>query len=241
MADLALTQRAEPGPAILGAPLTYTLTIRNDGPSDVAAVRVVDELPAGVRLDAAPAACIGGRPVTCTLGPLAAGAVTTLTITATPTAPPMLVNRATVTADALDPNPANNTASVQSLVLVPDGPDLVGSWADLVQTCKTKRGARECSVKGHVTIRNTGNRDAAKSQLAFYLSADPLFDGGDLPLKDVTLKALKVAKSASKSLTATVPGAGTASGGYVLAVVDGTRVVSEANEFDNTVPFGPVP
>jgi uncharacterized repeat protein (TIGR01451 family) len=76
-ADLSIVKTASPNPALLGAPLTYTLAVTNDGPDDASNVRVTDTLPAGVRFDASTSTqgCTAGTgTVTCDLGALAPGA-----------------------------------------------------------------------------------------------------------------------------------------------------------------------
>jgi uncharacterized repeat protein (TIGR01451 family) len=46
-ADLALTKAISSGPVVAGSPVTYALTLANNGPSDTVIARIVDPLPAG--------------------------------------------------------------------------------------------------------------------------------------------------------------------------------------------------
>ena len=45
-ADLTLGKAASPDPATAGLPLTYTLTVTNNGPDPAAGVRLIDRMPA---------------------------------------------------------------------------------------------------------------------------------------------------------------------------------------------------
>jgi uncharacterized repeat protein (TIGR01451 family) len=47
--SLSVGQTAGPSPFVPGRPLTYTLTVRNDGPSNADGVRVADRLPGALR------------------------------------------------------------------------------------------------------------------------------------------------------------------------------------------------
>jgi len=124
-ADLALTITASPTTVSVGTPVTYTITITNNGPSAATGVTMTDALPPELTfVSATPsqgAACAlntpsgPGRPtVTCSLGSLANGATATVSVTVTAnsavTGP--VFNTATVAANETDPNPANNSASV---------------------------------------------------------------------------------------------------------------------------------
>ena len=125
-ADLAIT-KSHSGNAVAGEPFTYTLSVVNSGPSEVAGpVTVTDPLPAGLSYVSATGAgwtCANpsGTPsdpqlVTCTLaGGLDAGATApdiTLDVMVAPDAgPSTIVNSATVESDVADPNLDNNSAS----------------------------------------------------------------------------------------------------------------------------------
>lgn len=117
-ADLALTITDAPDPATVGAEVTYTLTVKNNGPLAATGVTLTDTLPAGVTLvSATPSAtCTGTGTVTCTLGSLAAGGAATVTVVVKPTAEGTLTNRASVTAAETDSNPANNQVTVTTTV-----------------------------------------------------------------------------------------------------------------------------
>jgi uncharacterized repeat protein (TIGR01451 family) len=75
-ADLSITQRATP--AVLGAPLSYTLAVHNAGPNAAAAVSVVQTLPDAVQFTSAAGtgwSCShAAQVVTCTLPSLASDA-----------------------------------------------------------------------------------------------------------------------------------------------------------------------
>jgi uncharacterized repeat protein (TIGR01451 family) len=118
-ADLAVTKTANPR-AQVGQGLTYTVTVTNNGPSTATGVVLVDELPASVRfITATPSqgSCdIAGFRLTCLLGTLAPGETATVTILVVPTRPGFLTNTARVFSDVLDPNPADNTASLTTAV-----------------------------------------------------------------------------------------------------------------------------
>lgn len=126
--DLSLTKTAAPDPVMAGGTLTYTITVTNNGPGDSSSSTVTDPLPPGVAFSSAtPSTCaeVAGT-VTCSLGPLAAGASTTITIVVTvqPTATGTLTDTATVTGADTDPVPDNNSATATTQVeAVPQGLD----------------------------------------------------------------------------------------------------------------------
>src|SRR5439155_1290378 len=47
-ADLAITKTESPNPGTVNNPITYTLVVHDNGPSDAQSVTVTDSLPAGV-------------------------------------------------------------------------------------------------------------------------------------------------------------------------------------------------
>jgi uncharacterized repeat protein (TIGR01451 family) len=136
-ADVSISKTASPNPGIAGAALTYRLIARNTGPASATNVGVTDTLPGGVTFGSASTtqgSCSGSGPVVCNLGTLASGATAVITITVTPTAPGQITNTANVTAAEADPDSANNTAA---LVTVIDNPPPVPVLVDQNLSVKT--------------------------------------------------------------------------------------------------------
>ena len=110
-ADLSLVKQMQGAGAVAGGPLTYTLIVRNAGPSDATNVRVTDTLPAEVRFDAAtPAPSSGPNPLIWELGVLPAGASRTITVHVTigSWVTQTFTNTAIVGSTTADPNPDDN-------------------------------------------------------------------------------------------------------------------------------------
>jgi uncharacterized repeat protein (TIGR01451 family)/fimbrial isopeptide formation D2 family protein len=113
-ADIAVTKTVNNAAPSVGNTVTFTITAKNNGPSDATGVQVTDSLPVGL-------AFVGATPSTGSfnqtsgawiIGALANGASATLTITATVTKPGAITNTATVTAsDQTDPDISNNSSS----------------------------------------------------------------------------------------------------------------------------------
>lgn len=116
-ADLAVTKSASPTSVAVGGNVSYTLTVRNNGSSDSTGSVVADTLPAGLTFVSAGAGCagsVGASAVSCTVGPLAAGASRTFTVVAKPaagTAGTSLTNTVRVSGNEPDPTPGNNTST----------------------------------------------------------------------------------------------------------------------------------
>lgn len=117
-ADVSLTKQASPSPQVPGADETYSLTIKNDGPSTALNAKVTDPLPKGLTFVSADKGCtFASGTVTCLAGDLAAGASRTFTVTATVASSATsctasgLANQATGSSDTPDPNQGNNSAS----------------------------------------------------------------------------------------------------------------------------------
>jgi uncharacterized repeat protein (TIGR01451 family) len=129
--DLAVSGTA-PGSMTLGSDVTYTLTVTNNGSAGATGVTLTDTLPAGVTFVSAPG---GVAPVngvlTFTLGNLAVGASTSVTIVVTPTDSITLNNQARVAGGQADPTPADNSATQTTTVAPPVGID--GPIVTLVQ------------------------------------------------------------------------------------------------------------
>jgi uncharacterized repeat protein (TIGR01451 family) len=118
-ADMAIVKTASPNSSVAeGDPLTYTLTVTNNGPASATDVTVTDPLPSAVTyLSATTTAgtCSeAGGTVTCLLGTMpSTGTASTATVTILTMAAAMgtATNTASVVADQTDPNPGNNSST----------------------------------------------------------------------------------------------------------------------------------
>jgi uncharacterized repeat protein (TIGR01451 family) len=117
--DLAVTMTAAPNPVAQNAPVTYTITVTNNGPLNAPAVVATDALALGVTFGSASASqgtCSGTTTVSCNLGTLNNAASATITIVATPTLGGTLSNSVNITAGLPDSNTANNSATTSTTV-----------------------------------------------------------------------------------------------------------------------------
>jgi uncharacterized repeat protein (TIGR01451 family) len=97
--------------------LTYTITVSNAGPSAASSVVATDSLPAGVTFVSASGGGVNnGGAVSWSFGTLAGSASSSVTVTVTATASGSLTNKATVSSSTADPNSANNTSAVITVV-----------------------------------------------------------------------------------------------------------------------------
>jgi uncharacterized repeat protein (TIGR01451 family) len=165
-ADLGIV-KSGPATILRGGQATYTLAITNHGPSDAPDVTVNDPTPAGLTFVAASSACAGGS-LPCGLGPLAAGATTTITVTfGIPdgySGPSPFTNTASVSSSAADTNPANNTSSASTLVT--EAADV-----QVTKTVDNRTPAINGQVRFTVTVLNAGPSAASGIELVDQLPA----------------------------------------------------------------------
>ncbi len=111
--SLAVTDITDP--AYVGEPLTYTLTITNEGPISTGGVTLATQVPSGTSYNAAAASqgsCQQNNGyVVCNIGTLTNGATATVTLVVTANQAGTVNQTAGVYAAAGDPNIANNTAT----------------------------------------------------------------------------------------------------------------------------------
>jgi len=154
VSDLAVA-KAGPASAGSGPTLTYTLTVKNAGPSDAQGVALSDPTPPGLTFSAASAPCAGGFP--CNLGTTPAGGQTAVTATFNLPSPYLgpdpIVNLAAATTTSRDPVPANNSARATTPVGTPS--------ADLAVTVTgPPSAARSSTVTFTIAVSNLGPHDA---------------------------------------------------------------------------------
>lgn len=159
VADLAITKTDGSDTAVPGAQVIYTITVTNNGPSDVTGATVSDTIPSAFAsytvtgTNGFTKTGSGGSAFTDTGANLASGASITYTVTGTlsQTVTGNLTNTATVAAPSgvTDPTSSNNSAS-DSDTLVP-----------LVDLAVTKTDNSDSAVPGHtvtytITVKNNG-------------------------------------------------------------------------------------
>jgi hypothetical protein len=189
--DVSLTVTDAPDPVVQGSQLTYTATVANAGPAPAENVSLAIEVPRLVAAVAGGAVATGATAgqgtctvpsggtgdVGCSLGTLAAGASTTVTVTFAVDAPGgRLLNNfanqfslaARVTSTSRDSNSGNNFAAVDTTVTLPPVPTCLGRPAGptvLIGTPGNDRlvgrpGAdRICGLGGNDTILGGGGND----------------------------------------------------------------------------------
>jgi uncharacterized repeat protein (TIGR01451 family) len=134
-ADLRLTKTG-PMTVSAGSPVTYVIELTNLGPAVARNVNVQDVLPPEVTLDSITVERSGSGPMDCTgatceLGDVAVGEMITVEVVAISDIyldATTITNRATVLSDNLDPNPHNDTDTVETDVM-PSLPNLaIEKW-----------------------------------------------------------------------------------------------------------------
>jgi len=122
-ADVAIVKTGTPNPVTEGTPLTYTLTVTNNGPASATNVTVTDTLPSVVTYlstNTTQGSCSeAGGTVTCLLGTMANAGTATISILTLPNTPGVVSNTATVSADQTDPNLANNSSTQTETITAP--------------------------------------------------------------------------------------------------------------------------
>lgn len=125
-ADVSITKVANPSIVKIGNNVTYTLTVSNAGLQVATNTVVNDNLSSALSWASATTTrgtCNAGNPVACNLGNLAVGAKATVTIVAKTLSVGTVTNTATVSSNAPDFTPVDNTAST-TINVVQGGADL---------------------------------------------------------------------------------------------------------------------
>ncbi|MFD8359761.1 hypothetical protein ACFV25_24875, partial [Streptomyces sp. NPDC059715] len=124
--DIDVDLTAQPHLGILTPYLSYTLTARNTGPGALTSATLTATLPAGASAtNLAPGCTSATNTVTCTYGPIAAGASASKTFRIPLSLlkiGPVAVTGVRTASAPVDPNPANDSAAITctalSIVLV---------------------------------------------------------------------------------------------------------------------------
>jgi uncharacterized repeat protein (TIGR01451 family)/CSLREA domain-containing protein len=122
-ADLAVISNVDSqDPVGAGSNVTYTITVKNIGPSPDTATGVVlhNVNPAGttfVSASSSQGSCSGSGPVSCALGSLPIGATAQVQVTVKTGSAGLITDAASVSATTSDPNPSNDSASQDTTVV----------------------------------------------------------------------------------------------------------------------------
>jgi len=116
-------------------------------------------------------------------------------------------------------------------------PDLKGEWVSLDQTCHQTSGGQKCQINGTFKILNVGDVNAASTYVNFYLSDDNTYSTGDELLKKVATGKVPTGSEKRKVLAYTFPVGKSASGKYIIAVIDPMDTIAEVHEDDNETEY----
>ena len=214
-ANVGVTKTSSSLAPVVGANVTFTVTVTNGGPAPALAVSVADTLPAGytaVTITPSTGTYSAG---TWTIGTLANGASATLTMVATVNATGPYANTATVTSTTPDPVAGNNSATVTP---VPVAPQLT-----MTKTASAASFTVGVPASYTLAVQNTGTTATT--------AAATITDTIPAGLTIGTLPAGCTA--ATQTVTCTI-GAGLATGATTSFVIPVTPTASAAATVTNT-------
>ena len=242
VSDVSIAKTATPLLVVAGGTVTYTLTVKNDGPSTAHDTVVTDTLPADVAAGTVTSdqgtCTTTDATVSCTLGDVAVGDSVDITIVADvdPGFPGGdLTNVSTVGTSNADPDPSDDTASFTNTsgaaadVAVGDRPAGRRRTGDLPPHAAQRRSVERPRRNDH--RRPPGRHDAARWQHRRWPTVRP--DRGRRHRHRVVrgLAALAVGQTVTGTLTlATAP---TSSDRSANTVVVGAQAI-DVNDTDNT-------
>lgn len=180
-ADLSVSKTTTTASPTAGQPLQWQITVHNAGPSDALGVQLVDTLPGGVMFssasDGGDGLSVPGQ-VTWNLGTVAAGAdmVVTVDVDVDAATTGTITNNVTVSTTTADPDAANDTASVATLLAV--DADL-----SIAKTAGAAMVTAGNSLTYTLDVTNNGPSDATNTTIVDTLPAGVTFSsatgGGD--------------------------------------------------------------
>jgi uncharacterized repeat protein (TIGR01451 family) len=230
-----MTETASPDPVHTGDQITYSITVTNNHSGTVAGVSLTDSIVSGTLVSATTdqGSCSGTTTITCDIGLLPSGnsAHVTLVVQLPPAFPDFGVdNRSTVVAGDLLPISASVSTRVLQL------PDLTATWGSVVHKCKNKhkRGVI-CSVAGRINIVNQGTATAGACIVRLYLSDDSSYSANDVLLQQANIPSLGAGAQQVMKVQFSLPAGTSASGKFLIAVIDADNVVTESNETNNVI------
>lgn len=172
--DLSVTKTATPT-AVAGNNITYTITVRNNGPNPGLSTALTDTLPAGTTFvslnqSSGPAfSCTTGATINCTNASFASGAtaVFSLVIHTASSATGSVSNTANVSSSTSELNPGNNSSTANvtlsqsaDLSVMKSGPALIAPNTDVTYT---------------IVVSNAGPSDASAVTLTDSVPANTTF------------------------------------------------------------------
>lgn len=167
-------------PVYAGELLTYTVSITNNGPSPATDVVLTDTLPSGVSFYSSSHTCMqNGSTVICTVGDLGVSASDkTAAVRLTVTAPEQgggITNQVTVSANEVDRDPSNNSASEDTTV-VPQA-DL-----EIQKSDSADPATRDVPFSYQLTVTNNGPSTATGVTVTDTLPATVFYESSTTSL-----------------------------------------------------------
>ncbi|MFO1463339.1 MAG: CARDB domain-containing protein [bacterium] len=236
--DLAITKTVTPAVGNVGAPVTYTVTVTNNGPNPATNIQVTD-IPSGPLAGlatATPGCSVASGQVNCLFaGPLGAGLTIPITITGTIGAAGDIENIASVSSNSVaDTNESNNSAIASTLGQNPALPSTDLSITNVVAPATGPIGTPAIFT---LTVSNTGT-SATNVQVTGILSGPMTAFATATPGCSVTGSQLNcllpgpIASGGSATITAT--GNINGNGPIVLTSTVSSQATNDSNLSNNT-------
>jgi uncharacterized repeat protein (TIGR01451 family) len=164
-ADVSIDARVNRDSAPVGAKVTYTIVVTNDGPDAADLVTLTDELPVELALESATVdvgICTGDPTVICTIGSLNNGESATATIVARGLQAGPVDNSPTVASATADPDSSNNSSTMRSTFFQRAGACTVTGTAGNDRLKGTPGDDVICGLGGNDRISGRGGNDKLK-------------------------------------------------------------------------------
>jgi uncharacterized repeat protein (TIGR01451 family) len=254
-ADLVLT-KSGPATIVAGNPISYTLTVTNNGPNTAQSVTLTDTLPAGTTFvseaqSAGPAfTCVnpsvgGTGTVSCSIVTLASAASATFTVVfkvgSNVASLTTITNTASVAQSTSDPAPVNNTqvssaivSTSANLTVVKTGPATITAGNDISYSVSvTNNGPSDAATITLTDILPTGTTFVSEAQNSgpSFACVNPAVGGTG----SVSCSAATLLTGASATFTIVFKvGIGVAGGTTITNIATVAAATADATASDNT-------
>lgn len=236
-ADLSVTKTDSPDPVLVSTNITYTVTVRNNGPDPATGIVLTDTLDAAVTYVSDTGGCnTAALPViTCALADLASGASAIVTVVvAAPAVAGTVTNTADVTAAEADANLTNNTASASTTVNTvqadvsitkTDSPDPQGVGGNITYTVTVSNAGPDPATNVALTDTLSG----AATTFVSVTSAGNTCNSAGFPAITCTMGTIASGTSETVTIVVTATAAGT-----VTNTASSTATEPDPNTANNT-------